>query len=480
MKPDNSDRIPTHLPTSQGMFTQEPQRHILMTPHMAAIGGLFAFFSVVLMVVVLPTATYEPPPSQNWLPLSNQAWYGRAIYLSNGCVYCHSGFTRPQDIFNGIFYLYPRVSQPGDYNGVEQSPNLMGTERTGPDLSQEGGNHPDQWHVAHYWNARAVNPLSIMPRFNFLSQDQLNELIAYNQNSGGKDATLRTAAMDVAETLGKISDGTVDPAQAFPDFVNQLKQKGAYKPNGSSDDTDASGLSWGDIFDLNTFERSYWLTQDPLPVTQENLLRARQVFELRCAGCHGLKGLGDGPAAKMLDPSPDDFSGQDMFTSPTDSDGERYHRILTGGRGSAMENFGTRLSVDDVWRLVLFLRTIPNGGFEQPVTTVDRYKPWTAPPELLAYIKTHPIEDPKLAPVNVENDGPFMSAARWIFGGLAPGDQILVGGKMPVTLDDVASLIKASYIQMVTTDYNDAKARNETLPPESEIFSMEGVTFSAP
>ena len=479
MKADNSDRIPAHPPTPQGFFTEEPQRFILMTPLMAAVGGLVAFFAVVLMVVVLPTETYNPPPSDNWLPLSNEAAAGRAIFLSNGCVYCHSGFTRPQDVFNGLFYLYPRVSQPGDYYGVNQSPNVLGTERTGPDLSQEGGNHPDMWHNAHYWNARSVNPLSIMPRFNFLTDKQLNELIAFNQSSGGKDAMLRYAAMTVAQTLMKISAGSLDPAKAFPEYVDQLKKNGKYKANGTPDDKSPSGLAWGDVFDLNTFERSYWLTEDPLPVTQENLLRARQVFEQRCAGCHGAKGLGNGPAAHLLDPTPDDFSDKGMFTSPTDSDGERYHRILTGGRGTAMENFGTRLSVEDIWRLVLFLRTIPNGGFEQPVTTVDTYQAWQAPPEMLAYVQSHPITAKGLKPDNNLGD-PFLAAAHWIFSGMASGDQILVGGQMPVTLDDVSGLVKSAYMKMVTTAYNDAKNRGESLPPENEIFSMDGVQWSAP
>ncbi len=98
---DPDKRIPAHPPTPQGFASEEPQRFILMTPFMAGIGGLIAFFSVVLMVVVLPTATYNPPASHNWLPLSQEAHLGRGIFIANGCVYCHSGFTRPQDVLMG-------------------------------------------------------------------------------------------------------------------------------------------------------------------------------------------------------------------------------------------------------------------------------------------------------------------------------------------------------------------------------------------
>jgi mono/diheme cytochrome c family protein len=278
-----------------------------------------------------------------------------------------------------------------------------------------------------------------------------------------------------------VSEGDADPTKDFAALVQKDIAAGTYKPNGTPDDTSPSGLSWGDIFDLNTFERGYWLTADPLPVTQENLNQARRVFEQRCSGCHGVTGLGDGPAASFLTPSPDDFSDKGMFTSPTDSDGERYYRILTGGKGTAMENFGTRLSVEDMWRLVLFLRTIPNGGFQQPVTTVDTYQAWQAPPEMLNYIKTHPIDAPGLGPETGGQKDPFMEAAKWVFAGMAPGDTMLVGGKLPMDLPTLAMLIKDKYTEEVQKDIQDAKGRNEpNLPPDSQLLDTSQVIWHAP
>jgi cytochrome c oxidase cbb3-type subunit II len=477
MTANEPERFPAHPPVEQ-TYAREPRRRaLLMTPHLAAIGGMLAFFTVVLAVVVLPTATYNPPASSNWLPLSDAAARGRNIYLSNGCEYCHSSFTRPQDTFDSQYYLYKRVALAGDYYGSDEAPNILGTERTGPDLSQEGGVHPDQWHAAHYNNPRNVQPLSVMPVFSFLSEADANDLIAFNQSAGGKTATLRNAATVVGHKLDGISGGN-DPNEVFPDLVVAAQAAGTYVADGTPDDTDSSGLSWGDIYDLNTFERSYWLTQDPLDVTEANLNKGRAVFEARCSGCHGPTGLGDGPGAQLLDPTPDDFSDPGMFSSATDGDGERYHRILTGGRGSAMEDFGQRLSVEEIWQVILFLRTIPNGGFEEPVTTVDTYQPWTAPEELVNYTKSHPIEE--LAPINPSTEDPFMSAARWILGGLAPEDTILLGGKLPITLDDVASEIKAEYTAEVTQDYNDAVARGEKMPPEDSIMSTDGLTWISP
>jgi mono/diheme cytochrome c family protein len=38
---------------------------------------------------------------------------------------------------------------------------------------------------------------------------------------------------------------------------------------------------------LSQIDRSYWLSGDPLPVTEGNLLRGKEVFLDRCVGCHG-------------------------------------------------------------------------------------------------------------------------------------------------------------------------------------------------
>lgn len=480
---DPEARIPVHPPTPQGFASQAPQRVLLMTPQMAAIGGLLAFFTVVMLVVWLPTDTYTPAPSENWLPLSDEATRGQEVFISNGCVYCHSGFTRPQDVFNGQYYLYTRVSEPGDYNIYATGPNLFGTERTGPDLSQEGGHHPDDWHRAHYQNPRYTMPISIMPEFNFLSEEQTSGLIAFNQSQGGKEAMLRYAAQTVGKKLMLSNMGVYDPAEQFPDLVQQLQDQGVYRADGQPSDKSPSGLPWMAVWMMNSFERSYWLTNDPLPVTQENLMRGKQIFLERCVGCHGVQGDGGGPAGQYLDPSPFNFADTTMtgITGPFASDGALYYRILTGGKGTGMENFGTRLSVEDIWRTVLFLRTIQNGSLESvdTVPTVDMWEPWTPPPPMINYIDEHPIQD-GAGVINQTSSDPFAAAAHWISPGMATGDEILVGGKLPMSPALLSDLVRSTYNQMVEQAYQDAQARGEDLPPKDDIMSTEGLVFHAP
>ena len=483
MPVDRSDRIPAHPPIAKGFLSREPTRMILMTPAMAAIGGLIAFFAVVGAVVILPTTTYDTPPSTNWIPVTNSAARGRNIYLSNGRVYCHSGYSRPQDNFRGLYYLYPRVSEPGDYWYGAESPNVFGTERTGPDLSQEGGQHPHDWQLAHYDNPRNTQPLSIMPVFSFLSDDEVKDLIAFNQSQGGKEATLRTAAQTVGKQLMLINQGIDDPAKDFPDLVNELKQGGTYRPNGSPMDTSPWGLPWMGVWMVNSFQRSYWLTSDPLPVTQENLLKGKEIFLNRCVGCHGVRGDGGGPAIEFLLPNPFNFTDTTAMgvMGPFASDGMFYYRILTGGKGTAMENFGTRLSVEDTWRVVMFLRTIQNDSLETPETipTVDMWVQWTPPPPLQMYINDHPIiQEP--GTIADTQDDPFHAAAHWLSPGLAPGDTVLVGGKLPVDQATIVRLVRNTYFQMVEQAYSDAQGRAEKLPPKEEIMSTDGVVFHAP
>lgn len=60
-----------------------------------------------------------------------------------------------------------RPSVPADY--VYDSPHLLGTMRTGPDLFNVGSRLPDKkWHLLHLYQPRSLVPWSIMPAFPFL------------------------------------------------------------------------------------------------------------------------------------------------------------------------------------------------------------------------------------------------------------------------------------------------------------------------
>ena len=61
-------------------WVRHPRERMLITPLVAGIGGLLAFFTVVAIVVWLPIHTFDPPPSSDWAPLSSEAHAGRNLF----------------------------------------------------------------------------------------------------------------------------------------------------------------------------------------------------------------------------------------------------------------------------------------------------------------------------------------------------------------------------------------------------------------
>ena len=57
-------------------------------------------------------------------------------------------------------------------NVWQQSPSLLGSERTGPDLTNVGQRQPGaQWHLLHLYDPRMVVKESIMPRYGWLFEE---------------------------------------------------------------------------------------------------------------------------------------------------------------------------------------------------------------------------------------------------------------------------------------------------------------------
>jgi cbb3-type cytochrome oxidase cytochrome c subunit len=442
-------------------WVRHPRERMLITPLMAGLGGMIAFFVVVAIVVWLPIHTFDPPPSADWTPLSSAAVKGRNLFAQNGCYVCHSGYTRPQDVRQQLYFLYPKISQPGDFWGSDQSPNLLGTERTGPDLSQESGWHPDDWQRAHFYDPRFVDPMSLMPDMKSLFSDtQIEQLITYVQQRSGKSGLLRYAAQLYAKHVVLVNQGFPEPYTGF---------QGAHKPIVEENDKALKPPSaqLEEAPNLSQIDRSYWLSGNPLPVTQNNLFRGKEVFLQRCVACHGLQGDGKGPAATFMSPPPADFTDKDDACCGGDTGpGDFYYRILRGWAGTAMENFGDRLSVNDIWRVVMFVKTIPNHTLEKNHTpTPADYIVWQPTKELLAWVKTHQQLANNASFNKQRVTDPYEQAAMRVFPGLAPGDTMkLNDGKTELSIETAAAGIKAMYHDMLDRAWSDAQARGEKLP----------------
>ncbi len=94
-------------------------------------------------------------------------------------------------------------------------------------------------------------------------------------------------------------------------------------------------------------------SRNPFPPDAESLRIGAKVYEDTCQACHGETGLGDGPAGVALDPPP----GNLLVHVPLHSDSELFGFVDEGIPGTAMAALGERLSDDEIWHVVNYIRT---------------------------------------------------------------------------------------------------------------------------
>ena len=286
---------------------------VKMTPALLIIGGLLVFWASISIMVFIPAATFHPVPSDIWRPLTAEEEEGNLFYVRNGCSYCHSQYIRVLDWGHGA----KRIAEAGDYVGRE--PPILGTERTGPDLSQEGGERPDDWHVAHFTNPRFTSPISLMPSWEFLGQEKIARLIAYMQAEGRQGADYRVSPTELLESRGR---GGL---------------------SGRARTRTSNGCT-------GTSRRSGGTCRIPTRPPPEALLRGKKMYQEFCIGCHGPIGDGEGPAARYLDPPPLNFTTlRRNLVQGKYIGGILYYQIMNGITGTAMPYFKRVLESEKIW-----------------------------------------------------------------------------------------------------------------------------------
>ncbi len=287
---------------------------IHMNPKVIGVGTSLLVALIFLLVVVGPQ--YVNPEtdlrSENYrerTPLEEQ---GRDLYMRYGCQYCHSQYIRTVDWGLGA----ERIAQAGDYAG-EKAPQL-GSIRNGPDLSQEGGEHTDDWHTAHFYNPRWTRPESFMPPFPYFSDQDLKAMTAYVQSLGGKMADGRVARQ--WHWRSKVIDAYESGADANIEWLHKHVPKG-----------------WREVPNL-------------YPITEASRLRGKTIYQRHCLGCHGPVGDGQGPAVKFIYPPPLNFTTLRRHGLEGGATGGMlYYQIMNGITGTAMPYFKRELESEKIW-----------------------------------------------------------------------------------------------------------------------------------
>ncbi len=107
------------------------------------------------------------------------------------------------------------------------------------------------------------------------------------------------------------------------------------------------------------------IAEPPLPDAQMLIAGAQVYKEMKCAKCHGEKGLGDGPSANELKDdndlamTPRDFTEAGKFVGGSDPQGV-YQTFSTGFDGTPMPSFADFLEEDQRWQLVWFVISLRN------------------------------------------------------------------------------------------------------------------------
>lgn len=135
-------------------------------PLMLLAAAILAFATVFL--VILPgDEIRSAAPAPGLEPYSASELRGRNTYVDLGCVYCHSQQPRAPEQAPDVQRGWGRPSTAPDY--AYDTPHLLGTMRTGPDLLNIGARMPSRaWHLTHLYQPRAIHATSIMPSYPFL------------------------------------------------------------------------------------------------------------------------------------------------------------------------------------------------------------------------------------------------------------------------------------------------------------------------
>lgn len=134
------------------------------------VGGAMVTLSLATAaMIVVPFMQLKDEPAPPALkPYTSQELRGRAVYMANGCIACHT--QQPSSTGAGIADAsrgWGRASVAGDYH--YDDPPLLGTMRTGPDLFNIGVRQPSaDWHLGHLYQPRAYVAGSTMPAYRFL------------------------------------------------------------------------------------------------------------------------------------------------------------------------------------------------------------------------------------------------------------------------------------------------------------------------
>jgi cytochrome c oxidase cbb3-type subunit 2 len=308
-------------------------------------GSTLVYAVLALLMGVLPGIELsKTPPGAGVEPLTALQAEGRDVYVANGCSYCHTQQVRPLDQDK----VFGRPSAPGDF--AYATPELLGSERTGPDLTNIGARQSSAvWQYIHLYNPRAVVPESIMPAF-----DWLFHVVA----TAPAGATVVPLPKAFAPRLGVVVPSR--QAEALVAYLASLKQTPLSDSGHDTHDAmpSAAATTATAAVDATPEAGAY------------DAVKGKALFTANCAACHQASGEG----------LPGAFPPLKGNAAVNDADPTTHIRtVLYGLQGvdvggvvysSPMPPFGATLSDADIANIIDYERT-SWGNHGVPVTAAQ-------------------------------------------------------------------------------------------------------------
>src|SRR5690606_1426426 len=172
---------------------------------------------------------------------------GKQVFIANGCVACHTQQVRNVDM-DKVWGSRPGIA--ADYAGITRTDfwrntaTLMGTERTGPDLTNVGVRQSSlAWNLLHLYQPRAVVDKSIMPAYPWLFEIKKEltegdvEVIVpdeYRKGITGK-IIAKKDALNLVAYLQSLKQTPLPDGKTPPEFLYKKEEKATTKTEGYSD-----------------------------------------------------------------------------------------------------------------------------------------------------------------------------------------------------------------------------------------------------
>lgn len=307
------------------------------TDHKALVWTMFLVFLVLTLgIAVFPAfqldREYGPLPDQP--EMTDDEMKGQQVFIAEGCVACHTQQVRNIEM-DAMWGERPAIPQDFYYSKQRmdvwrQTPSILGSERTGPDLTDVGKRQPlDSWQLLHLFEPRAVSKHSVMPSFRWLfnaidsSAVQETDVVVNVPdkylNDPGKKIVASEKAMQLVAYLESLKQPELPEGETAPEFIPLTKK-----------DKQMAGSAGGDGSGLD----------------------GKRLFENTCAACHQSTGEGVSGAFPPL-------AGSDKVNSP---EAEEVIKIVLEGYDELpnygpMPPFGDQLSDEEVAAILTYERS---------------------------------------------------------------------------------------------------------------------------